>query len=583
MRRPSRAELDAEQMEILQADEDVETLLVMGPPGSGKTILALARADAIRDQNARVTLVVFNKVLDAYIEDKSAATLIKWLRRWWEKAVGHSFPLLPSGKAYDLDYAEAIEQIESSESLRKRVSGMGHWGHLIIDEAQDFPPEAHQLLRTIQRGCFPKGARPGLMVLADENQRLGKTTSSIPEIQESYMVSDDDLYALGRNYRNTKQIAQFAGEFYVGAKSGQPELPERDGERPLVRIDPGFTTEAQVDRICNWVANNQHEDVAVLVQYEKTRKAIFQRLHDRREQYGVRLQTYTSNPRALKELGLKQPDDLSKGLQFDRGGSVTVICFASAKGLEFDTVFLPELQKMKASSDDPLLWGRMQLYVMCSRARRNLSLFATSRQGGLIDDLLPESQEGLFRTDEDDDSLTLDFSARVGREVKDKITERILSVLSEAFENDDLGEDDFDVEKAISEIEALAEKKFQPDSAESPDLKKFLEVASDVARDYLEGSRRPAPEPARGVAPQELLDRMRAIGQNREEAGRLKKLGQELRDTLLAQYPAKKTFIEEMYPEVWEKRLSQRAFFKTARKRYLARFEELIADLETGG
>ena len=37
----------------------------------------------------------------------------------------------------------------------------------------------------------------------------------------------------------------------------------------------------------------------------------------------------------------KEHNDASR-LRFDNGGTVSVICFASAKGLEFDAVFLPE-------------------------------------------------------------------------------------------------------------------------------------------------------------------------------------------------------------------------------------------------
>ena len=54
-------------------------------------------------------------------------------------------------------------------------------------------------------------------------------------------------------------------------------------------------------------------------------------------------------------------------------GVVTVLCFASAKGLEFDAVFLPELQTIdvKGRERDTI---RMNLYVMCSRARTHLWL-----------------------------------------------------------------------------------------------------------------------------------------------------------------------------------------------------------------
>ena len=49
----------------------------------------------------------------------------------------------------------------------------------------------------------------------------------------------------------------------------------------------------------------------------------------------IRVQTYGAK---------SKKHNVASRLVFDEHGVVTVLCFASAKGLEFDAVFLPELQ-----------------------------------------------------------------------------------------------------------------------------------------------------------------------------------------------------------------------------------------------
>ena len=61
-------------------------------------------------------------------------------------------------------------------------------------------------------------------------------------------------------------------------------------------------------------------------------------------------------------------------MQFDNGGVVTVLCYASAKGLEFDHVFLPELHVLPLGQDIDADTQKMNMYVMTSRSRNGLTL-----------------------------------------------------------------------------------------------------------------------------------------------------------------------------------------------------------------
>lgn len=362
---PNETDLSREQKEIISAPPE-GTILVVGPPGSGKTVVALMRERALKKQRETVRSLVFNNVLTQYTGNE--LTFHRWISEFWEKTTGKRFPagrveVGGGSPQWQQDYAKAGEL--AAGECRARIRQKGHWGHVVLDEAQDFPPAAHRLLCQMQHKVFVDLAddeRPSLCLLADENQRITNSHATLKEIRAAHaFLTPRDEYMLTKNYRNTRPIAQFASHFYVGLQSGIPELPSKEGDKPRVLV---ADLDQSVDRVKNYMLAHPNEEVGVLVQYTQTRKKIFNKLTHRLKDTKVIVQTY---PAKSEEHG-----DASH-LVFDRSGVVTVLCFASAKGLEFDAVFLPELQtlRVEGAERDQV---RMNLYVMCSRARRQLWL-----------------------------------------------------------------------------------------------------------------------------------------------------------------------------------------------------------------
>lgn len=363
MRLPPDSALSREQKEIVAAPVE-GTMLVTGPPGSGKTVVAVFRERALRKQNKPVVSVAFNNVLTRYTGN--AMTFHSWLKAWWMGATGATFPsekiadATPKGWAMHWSYENAAEL--ALGAWRPFILKGGHWGHLILDEAQDFPPSAHGLLCKVQWrvfGSLPAHERPSLCLLADENQRLTQMNATIAQMRTAHcFVEDSDVYALKRNYRNTRPIAEFAAHFYVGLPTGIPELPDAKGDLPRITV---CDVDKAVERIATYARNHPDKQVGVLVQYNPTRAKVYNKLKHR---LAERVQTYGTSPQEHSD---------HRSLRFDEPGRVTVLCYASAKGTEFDAVFLPELQTLRLADDSKDL-ARMNLYVMCSRAREHLEV-----------------------------------------------------------------------------------------------------------------------------------------------------------------------------------------------------------------
>lgn len=360
MKLPNESQLSLEQKEVCFAPPD-ENILVVGPPGSGKTVVAVFRKTSMQKQNSQVQTLVHNHVLSRYTDVET--TFLAWLSQWWRRATGSAAPKDRSTQQFALDYDSMLSSARSE--YRKAIARKGNWGHLIIDEAQDLDQRAHKLLAGVQEKCFPSDEMPALSILADENQRLTASNSTIDEITDCYLIAKSEVYQLTQNYRNTREIADLASEFYVGLSSGIPSLPDRRGDLPQC-YETSQLNDA-ITKIANFVTLNPTQDVGVLVLYKGTRKKLYNRLKHRLPDSDVIVQEYESSGQAKEN---------ARALQFDKGGSVTVLCYASAKGLEFDTVFLPELQHL-----DPSRIGqvetRMTLYVMLSRARDGLFLMLT--------------------------------------------------------------------------------------------------------------------------------------------------------------------------------------------------------------
>jgi superfamily I DNA/RNA helicase len=343
MRLPSYQDLSKEQDRINNLALD-DSFLVTGPPGTGKTVMALYRASMLQAKRRQVALLMHGRLLTQYTKsavselliDGSVSTYDRWLTDFFWRHHGRS---VPSHRPWQYDWGEALRIVNASPPPPKECPD------LIVDEGQDLPKEFFVLARLVSKN---------LTVFADENQRLRDTNSTLDEIRSYGLFSSDHCHALTRNYRNTREIASLAATFYTGLETGVADLPTRSGDLPVVMRHHNL--DATVEFVRNFESANSDLEIGVIAPTESIRERIVRSLGDD-----------TINP---VQTYFRKRGETPNELEFDSPG-IKVINHQSAKGLEFDAVFLPALHEVR---DPASLSVRMRMYVLTSRARDALFL-----------------------------------------------------------------------------------------------------------------------------------------------------------------------------------------------------------------
>ena len=338
MRLPTYDEIarEEEQLEVYEAPFD-ESLFVVGPPGSGKTVLAVQRARMLAGAGVAVVLITYNRMLRRLIaqltEDQVEAQTMHQFVSARYRAQARS--ATPTTAEYVYDWDAMFEILE-----RRGVTPEPT--HVIVDEGQDLPEGFFRYLRNF--------VATTVTVFADEDQALSDERSTLRDIKAAARL--DDPVLLSANHRNTPEIARAAEHFHAG-DAPVPEVHRPpSGELPRVLL---YRDDDATRRIANWYrARGGRIGVAVV------NNGTGERLHARlREQLpDQRVQIYTSHRKNEDELDLLAP-------------GITILNVQSIKGQEFDTVFIMEVDDLLREAGEA---NKRKMYMLCARARDDLFL-----------------------------------------------------------------------------------------------------------------------------------------------------------------------------------------------------------------
>ncbi|MFD0687990.1 AAA family ATPase [Actinomadura fibrosa] len=359
MRLPAFEELSKEQDLVYNLNLD-GNYLVTGPPGTGKSVMALYRAQVLSFDDREPAVLMYNNVLRQYTEQAAeqikvgsfVTTYHKWLWKFWRERYRESIPTLASS-SYDPDWDAIWKQFAAKPAKLAVLQDV------LIDEGQDLPLDFFRLSRFLAKN---------ITVFADENQQLWDQNTTIDEIAKA--VKPKEQLELRRNYRNTAEIAAVAAKYYSGSPTGIPDPPTRHGEQPTLRRYA--SSEELADFIARYVKARTNLTIGVACASKWLQKRTMRLLVER--DLPVPVQTYMSGDQQHSQLDFTIP-------------AVTIVNFKSLKGLEFDTLFVPELQRVTA--DPTSAATRMLFYVVMSRARDELHLSYSGHGGvpAILDDV----------------------------------------------------------------------------------------------------------------------------------------------------------------------------------------------------
>lgn len=351
--------------------------LIVGGPGTGKTVLALIRARRHRQDRDPHDFLVYNHLLHLSSvqlagETLASATWESWFGRKFRELTGRTLPRKGENASDDyrpIDWDAVLD-------LVKRVNLVRSAPYLVIDEGQDMPPEFY---RSLVRLGFER-----FFVAADQNQQITDAHSSRKDIESELDIDTKDVIELTRNYRNRAPVAKLAREFYTGdPASPRPELPERWGVPAWLVDYPPERFEDLCRRIVRLVDRNPTKLVGVLTPNNEVRQRYFD---------GLRAVDKDDLDNALPNIktsyaGHRPP------VRFDEGG-ILVINSQNCKGLEFDVAVLADIDRHYYRPSDRETTMK-RFYVMVARARDQVILLRRRGVESRIDEILPDDPKVL--------------------------------------------------------------------------------------------------------------------------------------------------------------------------------------------
>ncbi|MFF4610003.1 DNA helicase [Streptomyces albidoflavus] len=338
-------DLTALQRTALDALPFAGNHVVSGPPGSGKSVLAVHRAVMLALTGGPAVLLTRSHLLRQSIQPAITAlgpeedgvtvsTAHAWLASWYRQRTGATAPRADDGW---YDWRAFIREA----TLAEPVADLS----VVVDEGQDLPQEFYRFCRLL-------GAR--ITVFADECQQLTETHSTLAEVSKA--LGGCPVREIGGNHRNTQQIAELAGHFHVGRTP--QDLPARQGPPPRLHALP--RPGAVVELVLGLAQTQPRQTIGVILGSTRAQFDLVTRLDRAAPRLNAQMYTSEATQGRYRTLDLARP-------------GVVIVHRASAKGLGFDVVVVPDTH-VDSATDPTSASLRMAYYVLATRARHELHL-----------------------------------------------------------------------------------------------------------------------------------------------------------------------------------------------------------------
>ena len=354
--------------------------LIRGVAGSGKTLILASRAKLLSKQHPewKILILCFNISLARFIEQMVQQMMLEPDDLFdFDPLVKRKSHLIEVRNFHawlqnDLHISE--KRISSTlEKLRKREIILPSYDAILIDEGQDFEPEWLELASEVLN---PE--TKSLLLVEDRAQSIYKRKRSY--VQDTGLDFRGRSKILNINYRNTSQIVSFAWSFYQSNSSlkdkvvtkeldGEiiaPQSTLRRGPEPAIIKCEHFFKEA--DLVARQIKKLHDEkkvpysEMLILYRVQK-----FSTMH-----YVDALQ------RALDYYGIKHfwiTENSETKRTFSKDDQcVKISTIDSSKGLDFQAVFIVNVDNMPFKYEEDVEREVSLLYIGMTRAKEYLFL-----------------------------------------------------------------------------------------------------------------------------------------------------------------------------------------------------------------
>ena len=374
---PGIHDLNKDQDEALALPVEGQHLIV-GGPGTGKSVVALLRARHLARHQKNYQFLVYNRLLNhsnryLFVPEQAlkADTWHTWFFEVYRSSVSAVVPTEKNEGFKNIDWNAANQEIQSLDEDRIKQRGAEF---LIIDEGQDMPPAFYEALTNLGFENF--------YVVADQNQQIyPEQCSSRQDIENSLAIEPGETFELKTNYRNTRPIALLAQHFYpADPASPRPDVPDLIPAAATPELwtygTANTPTLAEItDKILQLSDRYPRKLIGIITPNNKARIKFINALNNANpvlDNEKPPIQTFVSGQRVFPNFGQ---------------GGLMIINAQSCKGLEFDTVILADIDQHQPKRDSYALKARF--YVMVARAREQVMLLRTGSVCPVVDGLLP--------------------------------------------------------------------------------------------------------------------------------------------------------------------------------------------------
>ena len=339
----SQRELSPDQKKAVELPLE-QNQLIIGPPGSGKTQILVHRAYYLCKKYAAQTpdfrIFVFTNSLKKYIKDgidwmglpeKKVMTFDSWCREYHTQHISAS---LPRGDSKYDEIRQAV--LNHTKTMRLPL-----YDFVMVDEGQDLNEECFEILRHISRH---------VTVCCDNRQQLYSGGADQNSIMQKLQIGAANVSLL-KGFRCSPYIVTLAKEFITDSKQRtnfgrELNVAETERQTPLLYY-------------ASDIADEQNR------LYEIIQERLLQN-----EKMGALFPTNAKAHSWAKHM-------VSKGLSVENPDTIDFasaqpkfMTYHSAKGLSFDSIFLPGLTT--GSFSGPGASGKVNnlLFVGITRARK---------------------------------------------------------------------------------------------------------------------------------------------------------------------------------------------------------------------